>query len=129
MTNAEQPTPAGTTPTETAVTEIWTDLGLPVETRNDDFFSIGGDSLTLVRFLARVQERWEIELPIDALFDGDFTVTAAANLIEQERLGSADDDEIAAAMAELEALSDEELQALLGESVDDASATPGRSAE
>ncbi|GAA3269224.1 hypothetical protein Dvina_06025 [Dactylosporangium vinaceum] len=93
------------TPDETAVARIWTDLGLRPATVEDDFFDLGGESLVLVGFLARVQAEMGLELPVDELFDEDLTVAAAARAIERTRL--------AAAMAELDGMSDAEVAALL----------------
>ncbi|GAA3457936.1 phosphopantetheine-binding protein [Dactylosporangium matsuzakiense] len=93
------------TPDETAVARIWTDLGLRPATVEDDFFDLGGESLVLVGFLARVQAEMGLELPVDELFDEDLTVAAAARAIERTRL--------AAALAELDGMSDAEVAALL----------------
>ncbi|MFI5906737.1 phosphopantetheine-binding protein [Dactylosporangium sp. NPDC051541] len=93
------------TPDETAVARIWTDLGLRPAAAGDDFFDLGGESLVLVGFLARVQAEMGLELPVDELFEEDLTVAAAARAIERTRL--------AAAVAELDAMTDAEVAALL----------------
>ncbi|MBO3748355.1 hypothetical protein J5X84_19955 [Streptosporangiaceae bacterium NEAU-GS5] len=101
--------------TEIAVLRMWTELGLHADSADDDFFEAGGQSLTLVRFLARVQEAYGVELPVDRLFDADLTVAAAARLITEAQLAMTDDDELAAVLATVEGLSDDELAALLAE--------------
>jgi acyl carrier protein len=104
------------TPTQATVAAMWTELlGVSPASADDDFFALGGQSLAMVQFLARVQENYGIELPIDLLFGGDFTVAEAAAAIDRGRLESADDDEIAALLAELEGMSDEDVMALLAE--------------
>lgn len=104
------------TATETAVAAMWAELlGVTPGSAGDDFFELGGQSLTMVRFLARVQETYGIELPVDLLFTGDFTVAEAARAIDRGRLEAADDTEIAALLTELESLSDEDVLALLAE--------------
>ncbi|MEU8271625.1 phosphopantetheine-binding protein [Sphaerisporangium sp. NPDC049002] len=104
------------TATETAVAAMWAELlGVTPGSVDDDFFELGGQSLTMVRFLARVQETYGIELPVDLLFTGDFTIAEAARAIDRGRLEAADDTEIAALLAELESLSDEDVLALLAE--------------
>lgn len=104
------------TPTETAVAAMWTELlGVTPASPADDFFVLGGQSLAMVQFLARVQENYGVELPIDLLFGGDFTVAEAAAAIDRGRLSTAGDDEIAALLAELEGMSDEDVLALLAE--------------
>lgn len=107
--------PAGADPTEAAVARIWTELGLRPAALDDDFFALGGQSLTLVRFLARVQESFGVELPVDRLFDADLTVAAAARHITQAQLDAAADGDLAELLAEVEGLSEDELAALLAE--------------
>ncbi|GII81867.1 hypothetical protein Sru01_68490 [Sphaerisporangium rufum] len=104
------------TPTEEAVLAMWTDLlGAPPRTLTDDFFALGAQSLTVVRFLARVQERYGVELPVDELFTSEFTVTAAARLIDEALLGDLADDQLSELLDELEGMSEEEVRALLDE--------------
>lgn len=50
------------------------------------------------------------------LFDTDLTAAAAARLIDQTQLDAADDDDLAALVAQVEGLSEDELAALLAES-------------
>jgi acyl carrier protein len=107
--------PDGADATEAAVARIWTDLGLRPTSVDDDFFALGGQSLTLVRFLARVQEEFGLELPVDALFETDLTVAAMARLVTTTRLASVDADDLARALAELDGMSEEDLAALLAE--------------
>ena len=54
------------TPTEIALAEIWSNV-LNVKTigRNDNFFDIGGDSLSIVRVLAQVQLRFSVEINLE----------------------------------------------------------------
>ena len=101
--------------TEATVVRIWTDLGLRPTSVQDDFFALGGQSLTLVRFLARVQDELGLELPVDALFESDLTVAAVARVVTTARLEAADADELALALAELDGMSEADLAALLAE--------------
>jgi amino acid adenylation domain-containing protein len=49
---------------------IWQEiLGLGRVSRDDDFFHLGGDSLSATRLIARVRHRLKIELPLQALFE------------------------------------------------------------
>ncbi|MEU7870107.1 phosphopantetheine-binding protein [Dactylosporangium sp. NPDC049140] len=93
------------TPEEAAVARIWTGLGLRPTSAGDDFFDLGGESLTLVGFLARVQHEMGLELPVDELFEEDLTVAFAARVIDKARM--------AAALAELDGMSDAEVAQLL----------------
>lgn len=45
-------------------------LGLPGIVAGEDFLDLGGDSLTAVQLLARLRERFDVELPISAIFEG-----------------------------------------------------------
>ncbi|GAA3388819.1 phosphopantetheine-binding protein [Cryptosporangium minutisporangium] len=107
--------PEGADATEAAVARIWIGLGLAPTSVQDDFFALGGQSLTLVRFLATVQEELGLELPIDALFETDLTIAAVARVVTAARLEAADADELALALAELDRMSEDELAALLAE--------------
>jgi hypothetical protein len=101
--------------TEAAVLRIWTDLGLRPTSVDDDFFVLGGQSLTLVSFVARVQETMGVEVPVDALFDGDLTVAAAARVIDRAQLDGLDPAELAGLLAELDGMTDDEVAALLAQ--------------
>lgn len=104
------------TPTEAGVMRMWTELlGTAPASVHEDFFTLGGDSLALVRFLARVQDGYGVELPVEALFAAEFTVARAAHEIDQRLLDEVDADELDALLAEVDALSDDEVRALLAE--------------
>jgi len=49
---------------------------------NENFFEIGGDSLTVMRVARAIQRRFEIELPLAVLFERP-TVTAIAAYVRQ----------------------------------------------
>ncbi|GAA1737673.1 acyl carrier protein [Luedemannella helvata] len=68
---------------EAAVTRIWTEIGLRPTGPDDDFFDLGGQSLNLVQFLARVHDRYGVELPVDLLFEADLTVASAAGHLRE----------------------------------------------
>ncbi|MEV4140093.1 phosphopantetheine-binding protein [Dactylosporangium sp. NPDC049742] len=103
----------GADATEAAVAKIWTELGLRPESLDDDFFALGGQSLTLVAFLARVQETLGVEVPVDTLFDEDLTVAYAARVVTDAQLAALPPDELAAVLAELDGMSDAEVAALV----------------
>ncbi|WP_214102984.1 phosphopantetheine-binding protein [Acrocarpospora catenulata] len=104
------------TPTESAVAEIWTELlGQAPPSTHDDFFELGGQSLTMVQFLARVEEQYGVELPIDVLFASGFTVAEVAKAIDEGRLDAVGDEELAELLKQLEGMSDEEISELLSE--------------
>jgi acyl carrier protein len=104
----------GLTPTEAWVVSTWTEL-LPSApgSPDADFFDLGGQSLTFVRFLARVDEHFGVGLAVDELFDGGVTVRGAAQAIERAQLDQLGEEELAELVAELEGLSEDEVRALL----------------
>ncbi|MDC8016188.1 non-ribosomal peptide synthetase [Tahibacter soli] len=72
------------TPTEHAVAAIWADL-LRRERVGvlDDFFALGGHSLLGTQVIARIRSRFEIDLPLRALFEIP-TVAALSAAIDRE---------------------------------------------
>ncbi|MGP4047150.1 amino acid adenylation domain-containing protein [Streptomyces sp. 2A115] len=71
--------------TEKALAEVWEGvLGLEPGTvgRDDHFFDLGGHSLTAMRVMVRVFERFRTDIPLRTLFDSP-TVAALAETIEQ----------------------------------------------
>jgi acyl carrier protein len=82
---------------------------------NDNFFEAGGDSILATQVLSRVFNTFQVEIPLEALFSGDFTVAGLSTLIEEYQIKQADEKELADELAELSQLSDEEVKALLAE--------------
>nr|WP_157553971.1 acyl carrier protein [Herbidospora sakaeratensis] len=96
------------------VMRLWSEiLGVPVTSPDDDFFDLGGQSLSMVQFLARVEGEFGVELPIEVLFAGDLTASGAARAI-QDVLDEEGDD-VDALLAEVDALPAGEIKALLGD--------------
>jgi amino acid adenylation domain-containing protein len=84
------------TEVEEALVEIWREvLDQPRVGVRDSFFALGGHSLLLVRMLARVRDRFQVELSLPEVFKTS-TISGIAALIEK------------AAVDEIQALSDEE---------------------
>ena len=99
-------------PVEATLANIWSDL-LGTETAvgvHDNLFALGGHSLTATRFVARVADTYGVSLPVHHVFTGP-TIAELAEVV------SADPDFGLAAgssrQAELDALSDEDLDELL----------------
>jgi amino acid adenylation domain-containing protein len=85
--NAPSMRPQG--PTETALAAIWTDLlGTPVVGRDDNFFSLGGHSLQLIRLMVRVNERWGIPVDVSRIYTRS-TLRSMAELIDEEKISVA----------------------------------------
>ena len=99
-------------PVEMTLAQIWSDLlatEAPVGV-HDNLFALGGHSLTATRFVARVADTYGVSLPVHHVFAGP-TIAELAEVV------SADPDFGLAAgssrHAELDALSDEDLDELL----------------
>ncbi len=96
------------TPVETALARIWSEvLGVERVGARDDFFALGGHSLTATSVLARVRDSLGADLPLSVVFErrtveGMALAVAAATPAESELERRA------------AALSDAELDALLG---------------
>ncbi len=101
------------TATELSVMRMWADLlGFEPGSITDSLLDLGGNSLLLVQFMARVHADLRVELPIDILFMSAFTVEQVAQEIDIRLLGGATDDELAGVLRELDGLSDAEIDAL-----------------
>ncbi|WP_372405364.1 amino acid adenylation domain-containing protein [Streptomyces luteireticuli] len=67
---AETTARAPRTRVEKALCEIWSDvLDAPVAGIDDDFFALGGHSLTATRAISRIRARLHADLPVRALFE------------------------------------------------------------
>jgi amino acid adenylation domain-containing protein len=64
---------AGYTPQgeiEGAVAAIWAEvLGVPRVGRDDDFFELGGDSLSMIRVISKIRQALGVEVEAEAVFD------------------------------------------------------------
>ncbi len=50
-----------------------------------DFFRAGGDSLSAIALLSEISREFQVELPLEAIFDADATVRSLARAVEQSR--------------------------------------------
>ena len=103
--------PASKTETLIAKT-IETVLGRSQVGRNDNFFALGGDSLRAVQVMARLRPALAIEIPVFLLFQ--YPTPAVLALELERRIEEVD---LAALAAELEKLSPEEIDRLLGDPI------------
>lgn len=99
---------------ERRLAEIWAEtLGLPSVGIHDNFFDLGGHSLLAVELLSRVRKALDVDLSLEVVYTGDFTVAELAKAIEVKEIEQAGVEQYAALLEELEGLSDEEVRALL----------------
>jgi amino acid adenylation domain-containing protein len=73
---------SGSSPEE-VVARIWAEvLDLPAVEPDEDFFDIGGDSLSAVQILARIQDRFGVRLPLADFFNAPTVRQLCARLEE-----------------------------------------------
>jgi acyl carrier protein len=102
-------------PVEEELAAIWSELlGVPQVGVEDDFFALGGHSLSATQLASRVRRDLGVELPLARLFElrrlEDLAREVVTHQLAQEKGESLD-----ALMADLENLTDEEALALLGD--------------
>ena len=109
----ESPYVAPGTPTETDLAAIWAEvLSLDRVGVHDNFFDLGGSSLSATQVISRVFKGFELELPIQSLFQAP-TVAEMAAVIMQNQVKNSGEGDLEGVVAELESLSDDEAQFLL----------------
>jgi FkbH-like protein len=112
-------TGAPRTALEQELAGIWSKLlGVPCVGVEDDFFDLGGHSLLAVQLLSRVRQRFGVDLSLEIVYAGPFTVAQLAKAIDLSEIEQADAGEYAALLEELESLSDDEARALLAQEQD-----------
>jgi len=98
---------------ESELASLWAGLlKVPSVGIHDNFFDLGGHSLLVVQMLARVRERYGVDLSFEIVYSGDFTVAELARAIEIKRLEETGA-QVEDLLREIESLSDEEVRALL----------------
>ncbi|MCG8640170.1 MAG: amino acid adenylation domain-containing protein [Desulfobacterales bacterium] len=81
----EKPFISPRTKTEVLLARMWTKiLGIDRISINDNFFELGGDSLLAVRFVSRLRQTLQVELPLRELFESPSIIRLSEH-IERER--------------------------------------------
>jgi amino acid adenylation domain-containing protein len=71
------------TETERELAQAWREvLDVPNVGRDDNFFHLGGHSLTALKLLARVRERWNLDVPVPDMFLAPTLAALAASIDE-----------------------------------------------
>jgi amino acid adenylation domain-containing protein len=104
-------------PVEQQLASIWAEvLALDQVGIHDNFFDLGGHSLAAMRVVSQVIKQFQLELPLQSLFQSP-TVAEMAAIITQNQAKKASPEDLARLLSEVEALSEEEAQKqLAGES-------------
>ncbi|MHB2147702.1 type I polyketide synthase [Calditrichota bacterium LG25] len=81
---------------------------------NDNFFDLGGNSLMGTQLISELRAKFQVELPLRALFE-DATISGVAKIIEQEtaQKESAPIDQVENLLEQLKSMSDEQAAELL----------------
>ena len=75
----------GLTATEVVVASVYSDiLGVERLGPDDDIFEVGGDSMQAVQIALRLENQFDVEIPIETL-EGSARVRDVAALIDRQR--------------------------------------------
>jgi amino acid adenylation domain-containing protein len=100
--------------TEKTLAKIWAEV-LEIEQvgiHDNFFFNLGGNSLLATQVMSRIRETFQVELPLRHFFETPTVAHLAVTIAEKLALDS-DSEMLAQALAELEHLSEDEVQAIL----------------
>ncbi len=100
---------------EFQLTEIWGKvLHRTSISRGDNFFDLGGHSLLATQVISRVVNTFGVSVSLRSLFQTP-TIADMALIITQKMVENADSKDIDRLLTQLESLSDEEAQHILGD--------------
>lgn len=100
---------------EASMAALWEELfGLQRLSVDDNFFELGGNSLLGIQLISRVRKDFQVELPLNTLFESP-TAAGLAAAIAETRLREKEAEEIERLLREIESLSPAELQATLAQ--------------
>ncbi len=118
LRQAPPPADPPRTPLERDLAALWAEL-LHVTSVgvHENFFELGGHSLLAVQLLSRVRHIYGVDLSLEVVYSGEFTVAELAKAVELKEIEQAGGD-YQDLLRELESLSDDEVRALLAEEQD-----------
>lgn len=103
------------TPFEKEIAAIWAGLfGFDQIGRYDNFLELGGHSLLITQLIALVRETFQIDISLREVLVHGLTVVGLASMVENALFEQAQAEGLEELLGNLDALSDEEIKALLG---------------
>ncbi|GAB4211251.1 MAG: hypothetical protein OHK0022_45590 [Roseiflexaceae bacterium] len=102
------------TPSQAELCALWAQvLGVDRVGITDDFFALGGHSLSATRLLSRIRDVFQVDLPQGVLFEAP-TIALMAERIDDLSIGQLTSDELDILLSEIQTLSPEQVRAALG---------------
>jgi amino acid adenylation domain-containing protein len=99
--------------TEWEIADLWKFLlGVERVGRHDNFFDLGGYSLTAIQVVSRLREMYEVSLPLAKVFQAA-TVAQLAAVVVEEQLSAFKDEEISGMTGAIADMTESELRSLL----------------
>jgi acyl carrier protein len=103
------------TPVERLLAKIWTEvLSIDQVGVHDNFFDLGGHSLTATRIVSRVIKHFHLTIPLSSLFQSPTIAAMAAVILEQQR-NQLGDETLEGFLNDVESRSDESAEQLVSE--------------
>lgn len=110
--------------TEELIASLWSEvLGVSRVGIHDRFFELGGNSLLASQLVSRLAPYFHNDVPLHELFERP-TVAELAELLDRSLATRPDGESVAAALARLDAMTDEEAERLLAEGPVEETASP-----
>lgn len=110
------------TETERRVTAAWQEmLGVSPIGIHDPFFDLGGHSLLAIHLVSKLREEFHVDIPVQALFEAPTAAQLAKRIdsIPETDASGEEDQRIEDVLAEVEQMSDDEVEKLLAEHADE----------
>ncbi|MBT0964210.1 non-ribosomal peptide synthetase, partial [Denitromonas iodatirespirans] len=98
---------------EETLAQLWRELlGVEQVGRQDNFFELGGHSLMAVQLVSRIRTHFDVAVDVTDIFGAE-TLAELTNVVLRTGLDAYDAAQVQEAIAALDGLSEEEIQALL----------------
>jgi oxalate---CoA ligase len=116
-TKLRAPFVAPKTELEKMLAEIWTEvLSIQQVGIYDNFFTLGGDSLRATQVISRLKAAFQVDIPLPKFFEAP-TVMGLSQMLTEHQVEAESLESLAQIMAEIEDLSEEDVQQLLAREI------------